>query len=1137
MKTHSRLLPAVVLLAAVAPVALAQTFTPVTSGPVVTELGAWRSVNWVDYDRDGDLDLFVTRGKAGGQDNVLFRNDGPPFYTFTRMSSLVISQDHEPSDGSSWGDYDNDGNVDCFVANWYNRDNLLYRSDGGGGFSRITSGPVVTSGGYSETGSWGDYNNDGLLDLYVANSAGTRKNMLFKNLGNGQFSRILTGPIVNDAENTRGVSWIDYDEDGDVDLFAANENGENNALYRNLLRETGVDTFARVSGDPLVTSVASSWSATWGDYDGDGDLDVFITHQNGENDALFQNNGNGTFTAVTSVPPVSDGGFSASAVWADMDNDGDLDLTVTDAYSGVGQPNRLYKNLLRETGTATFLRVTTGPIVTDLGYTYGLSWGDYDEDGDLDLAVARTFNENQTNTFYLNGGNGNHWVTIDCRGTLSNGSAIGAKIRVKATINGTAVWQYQVVEGQNGYCSQNLQIHVGLGDAASIDSLRIDWPSGLREVWTGIAVNRRFTVVERDSTPVRQLQPANRSVNVLPSLLLQWTRSSYPPPYRLQLSADSTFSSILLDTLISPDTLLLLTREQNHQTFFWRIQSARSIHQSVWSEVWSWSNEVVPPSPPLRLLPSDHGANVPLTPRLRWMKTVGAQRYRVRLSTDSLQTALVADTLFADTSYQTAPLNYLSTYYWTVQAENFAGASTPAAAWTFTSVIQAPEVPALLSPAEGDSNQPSLPLLSWSSSARADSYRVRVSTDTAMTPPLLFDATVAETTAWFSGAGSLETCFWSVQGTNAGGSSPFSPVRRFTTRLAAPLLIGPANGSTEQTAVTLRWRSVEQASRYSVQLSRDSTFALVEIEGSALIDTVFSAAGLQPYANYYWRARAAHPQSVSDWTAAARFATTLLAYTYTASSRWNLVSVPATVATLDVPSLFPSGPSPFYSFKSAGGYALATTFHYGAGYWVRLAPGEQISIIGAPRLTDTVAVEQGWNLVGSLSTPVAVHTIGSLPPGIVTSKFYGYNGSYQPADSLRPMHGYWVKALQPGMLLLHAAGGGPSLAGRIFIREEKELPPPAPEQERVPEAYSLAQNYPNPFNPSTIMEFSVPRTTHVSLTVLNTLGQEVALLVNDVRLPGVYRVEWDASRMAAGTYFSCLRTSEFTGTRKLLLIK
>ena len=99
------------------------------------------------------------------------------------------------------------------------------------------------------------------------------------------------------------------------------------------------------------------------------------------------------------------------------------------------------------------------------------------------------------------------------------------------------------------------------------------------------------------------------------------------------------------------------------------------------------------------------------------------------------------------------------------------------------------------------------------------------------------------------------------------------------------------------------------------------------------------------------------------------------------------------------------------------------------------------------------------------------------------------------------------------------------------------MPPPAPEQERVPEAYSLAQNYPNPFNPSTIIQFSVPQTTHVSLKVLNTLGQEVALLVNDVRFPGVYHVEWDASRMAGGTYFYCLRTSEFTETRKLLLMK
>ena len=151
-----------------------QTFTSITSGSPVTELGAWRSVTWVDYDRDGDLDLFVTRGKAGGQDNVLFRNDGPPNFTFTRMSDLSISQDHLPSDGSSWADYDNDGNPDCFAANWYNVNNLLFHNNGNGTFTRITTGPVYTDRGYSETGSWADYNNDGLVDLYVANSAGSR---------------------------------------------------------------------------------------------------------------------------------------------------------------------------------------------------------------------------------------------------------------------------------------------------------------------------------------------------------------------------------------------------------------------------------------------------------------------------------------------------------------------------------------------------------------------------------------------------------------------------------------------------------------------------------------------------------------------------------------------------------------------------------------------------------------------------------------------------------------------------------------------------------------------------------------------------------------------------------------------------
>src|SRR3989339_1707534 len=142
------------------------TFTRITEGIIVNDPGDSRSVNWIDIDNDSDLDLFVTNGTEGGADNFLYRNDGG---IFVKITNDPMVMDDQPSDGSTWGDYDNDGDVDCFVASWYNRNNLLFENDGDGTFTEITTGPVALSNGYSESGSWAPYDLDEWLDLVVAN--------------------------------------------------------------------------------------------------------------------------------------------------------------------------------------------------------------------------------------------------------------------------------------------------------------------------------------------------------------------------------------------------------------------------------------------------------------------------------------------------------------------------------------------------------------------------------------------------------------------------------------------------------------------------------------------------------------------------------------------------------------------------------------------------------------------------------------------------------------------------------------------------------------------------------------------------------------------------------------------------------
>ena len=175
----------------------AQFFTKIITGPLVSTAGDSRSVNWVDVNNDGLVDCFISNGPSGGQNNRLYINNGSGGFSLTLNDPIVT--DSKPSDGATFADSDNDGDLDCFVVNWYNVNNLFYLNTGSGAFSQVTTGIQSNDAGYSETASWGDYDKDGLVDLYVTNSAGSKKNFLYRNTATSTFTKISTGAIVNDV--------------------------------------------------------------------------------------------------------------------------------------------------------------------------------------------------------------------------------------------------------------------------------------------------------------------------------------------------------------------------------------------------------------------------------------------------------------------------------------------------------------------------------------------------------------------------------------------------------------------------------------------------------------------------------------------------------------------------------------------------------------------------------------------------------------------------------------------------------------------------------------------------------------------------------------------------------------------------
>ncbi|MGB0402978.1 MAG: FG-GAP-like repeat-containing protein [Salibacteraceae bacterium] len=440
-------------------------------------------MSWGDYDNDGFDDLYVAEYDVN-KPSYLYHNNGDG--TFSKNTSGVVVSDKGSSIAGTWGDYNNDGLLDLFVANNVGALNALYKNNGGGNFTKITTGDIANHSGYCHGASWVDYNGDGYLDLFVTDYMPTKFNLLYKNNQNGTFTKITNSELVQEAKYTIGATWADYDMDGDMDVFVPATNGQPNSLFRN----NGNGDFEKMDNVGIPIDSANSVGCSWGDFDNDMDLDLFVTNTSGQNNFLYQNDGDGTFTQVTSGIIVNDGGLSSSSNWVDFDNDGDLDIYVCNDQSDA---NVMYIN----DGNGNFTKPTS-PLSENLGNSYSHAWSDYDNDGDMDLIVGNHSSEN--NVFFQNNrANCNAWACIKLIGVNSNFNAIGAQIKVKANIYGQNTWQMKEVSAQTGggAGSQNsLKALFGLGDASSIDSIVVIWPSGYRQVLTNESVNDCINIQE-----------------------------------------------------------------------------------------------------------------------------------------------------------------------------------------------------------------------------------------------------------------------------------------------------------------------------------------------------------------------------------------------------------------------------------------------------------------------------------------------------------------------------------------------------------------------------------------------------------------------------------------------------------------
>nr|NQU90859.1 VCBS repeat-containing protein [Bacteroidota bacterium] len=477
-------------------------FTKVDTGAISQLYGGHISSTCFDMDNDGDQDLFVGNCGVGINRNFsYFKNERNGFYV--EMTEFI----NEVKIVSSFGDVDNDGDPDLFTGQPI--DYLdVYANDGYGSYTALTSIYSPDSDFYP---TLLDINSDSFLDVIGINKWGS---VLYNN-GNGTFQGWVDLGLIQQQPNVflHGVSWGDPDDDGDLDFFGGYTSniGGPGGIPTNLCYlndgNGGLVQFDPTS--PIVEGECPTPCANWVDYDNDGDMDLYVHNVMCDNmlPALYENLGDMEFIRHDIIDEIYRHSFANSSVWGDLDNDGDLDLFLTIENNNFPWPPPYtsatpYNVIYLDEGNGQFTDILEHPLTLEDSHTALIL--DPDNDGDLDVLMTRySWSNDGYNYLFVNEGNDNSWIVLTCEGTTSNRSAIGTRIQAKGFVNETHITQTREITPINGHLSYaNLRVHFGLGDANVIDTLLIRWPSGNVDTYLDVEANHFYRAIENDELTI-----------------------------------------------------------------------------------------------------------------------------------------------------------------------------------------------------------------------------------------------------------------------------------------------------------------------------------------------------------------------------------------------------------------------------------------------------------------------------------------------------------------------------------------------------------------------------------------------------------------------------------------------------------